>query len=185
MASCRLRADSPNDWLIVARDVADRLTDIEFTLASLRERFQRVLWVPGNHELWAAQDDAGGLRGEERYRHIVERCRALDVLTPEDTYPVWEGPGGPAVIAPLFLLYDYSWRPPGAKTKAEALAVARDAGIVCVDEVLLDPAPYGSREAWCEARLFATERRLATVDPALPTVLMGNDGWVKRRLVGG
>ena len=82
------------------------------------------------------------LRGVERYQHLVEVCRRLGVVTPEDEFPVWTGPGGPVRIAPLFLLYDYSFRAPGARTKEESLALAREAGVVCTDEYLLHPDPY-------------------------------------------
>src|ERR1019366_4252765 len=86
------------------------------------------------------------------------------------------GPGRAArpTIAPLFLLYDYSFRPDGALTKEQGLAVAYESGIVCSDEALLYPDPYPSREAWCWARVEATERRLAALDPALPVVLMNH-----------
>ena len=83
----------------------------------------------------------------------MELCRGLGVVTPEDPYPVWEGAGGPAVIAPLFLLYDYTFRPDGTTTKAEGLAEAYQAGVVATDEVLLLPDPYPSIDAWCAARL--------------------------------
>ncbi len=132
------------------------------------------MWAPGNHELWTLPGDPAQLRGEERYRHLVELCRGMGVITPEDPYPVWDGPGGPAVIAPLFLLYDYTFRPAGATTKAAGLALAYRAGVVCTDEKLLDPAPHPSREAWCEARLAFTERRLASRDPDVPTVLVNH-----------
>ncbi len=94
-------------------------------------------------------------------------CRRLGVLTPEDPYPVWAaGPrGGPVVIAPLFLLYDYTFRPDGANTKAEGLRQAYATGIVCTDEMLLHPDPYPSIDAWCAARLALTERRLADLPP--------------------
>src|SRR5260221_6666162 len=97
-----LRPRSAEDWLIVAGDVAERPDDVAWALALLRDRFARVIWVPGNHELWTRSKDPVPLRGEARYRHLVELCRGLDVLTPEDPFPVWEGPGGPAVVAPLF-----------------------------------------------------------------------------------
>ena len=60
-------------------------------------------------------------RGGFRYRSWSRRCRRLGVLTPEDPYPVWEGPGGPALVAPLFLLYDYSF---GANVGADQGGVA-------------------------------------------------------------
>src|SRR5690349_6710161 len=123
-----LRPTSDGDWLIVAGDVAERVDDVVRTLALLRERFASVVWVPGNHELWTRPKEGVLLRGEERYRHLVQACRDHGVLTPEDPYPVWDGDGGPAVVAPLFVLYDYSFLPDGAATAAEGLEVAYNAG---------------------------------------------------------
>jgi hypothetical protein len=77
-------------------------------------------------------------------------------------------------VVPLFLLYDYTFRPAGAQTKEEGLAVAYSTGVVCRDEYVLYPDPYPSREAWCWARLELTERRLAQRDPDLPTVLVNH-----------
>jgi hypothetical protein len=114
------------------------------------------------------------LRGESRYQHLVRLCRGLGVLTPEDPYPVWDGPGGPVTIAPLFVLYDYTFLPVGAATKAEALAMAYGSGVVCSDERMLHPDPYPSREAWCRARLEVTERRLAERNPGLPAILVNH-----------
>ena len=170
----------PADWLIVAGDVAEQVADVEWALRLLRERFARVIWVPGNHELWTRGKDPVPLRGEERYRHLVRLCRALDVLTPEDPFPVWDGAGGPATVAPLFLLYDYSFLPAGAATSEQGLEIAIEAGVVCTDEHLLHPDPYPDRAAWCAARVRESARRLAECDPALPTVLVNH--WPLTRL---
>ncbi|MCD0450662.1 metallophosphoesterase [Actinocorallia sp. API 0066] len=169
-----LRPTGDGDWLIVAGDVADKVEDIEWALGVLTRRFARVIWVPGNHELWTVNDRADGLRGVARYEYLVEMCRGMGVLTPEDPYALWEGSGGPALIAPLFLLYDYSFLPPGCRTKEEGLAYAYKTGVVCVDERLLHPDPYPSREAWCAARVALTEKRLAECDPELPLVLVNH-----------
>jgi 3',5'-cyclic AMP phosphodiesterase CpdA len=167
-----LRPGSEDDWLLLAGDVGERSGDIEWVLATLSERFATVVWTPGNHDLWTHPDDPVRLRGVERYLFLVELCRRLGVITPEDPYPVWEGPGGPATIASAFLLYDYSFRPDGALTKEQGLAQAYETGVVCSDETLLHPDPYPSREAWCWARVAETERRLATRDPALPVIFV-------------
>lgn len=167
-----LRPGSPADWLIVAGDVGERLAAVEATLRLLRGRFAKVIWAPGNHELWTRADDPVQLRGARRYDRLVEMCREIDVLTPEDEYAVWHGEDGPAVVAPLFLLYDYSFRAPGTTTKQESLAYAYRTGVVCTDERLLHPDPYPDRESWCADRVARTERRLAAIDPALPTVLV-------------
>ena len=166
--------ESAADWLLLAGDVGEFMADIEWALRTLSERFARVVWVPGNHDLWTHPRDPVQLSGEQRYLHLVELCRSLRVLTPEDPFPVWDGAGGPVTIAPLFLLYDYSFRPAGAQTKAEGLARAYATGVVCTDEKLLHPDPYPSREAWCWARVEATERRLAELDPGIPVVLVNH-----------
>jgi hypothetical protein len=95
-------------------------------------------------------------------------------MTPEDPYPVWHGAGGPVVIAPLFVLYDYSFRPDGTTTKAEGLALAYETGIVCSDEAVLYPDPYPSMDAWCHARVEQTERMLAALPPGSSTVLVSH-----------
>lgn len=175
-----LRPETPADWLIVAGDVAERMADIAWALELLADRFAKVIWVPGNHELWTVPSDPAGLRGEHRYRRLVELCRGLGVVTPEDPYPVWDGPGGPAVVAPLFTLYDYTFRPAGTSTKREALARAYRANVVCTDEALLHPDPYDGVDGWCRQRVAGTRRRLAAVDPALPLVLVNHHPLVRQ-----
>jgi len=170
----RMYPDSPADWLIVCGDVADDHAGVEWALRLLAERYSRVIWVPGNHELLTYGDDPLQLRGERRYLRLVELCREIGVITPEDPFPLWEGPGGPALLVPLFLLYDYSFGRNVGANKEESLRRAHDAGIVCVDEYLLHPDPFPTREAWCAARVAASERRLESADPALPTVLINH-----------
>ncbi|GGR99732.1 metallophosphoesterase [Streptomyces aureoverticillatus] len=162
------------DWLIVAGDIGEVMSDIEWALRLLTERFDTVIWSPGNHELWTPRDDPNQLRGEARYRHLVELCRGLGVHTPEDPFPVWHGEGGPAVVAPLFLLYDYTFRPAGKHSKQAALDYAYETGVVCTDEMLLHPDPYATREDWCRARVALTKERLDALDPELPTVLINH-----------
>jgi 3',5'-cyclic AMP phosphodiesterase CpdA len=169
-----LAPTADDDWLIVCGDVADSIARVEWALELLAGRFARVLWVPGNHELLTPREQPEEPRGEMRYRHLVATCRELGVLTPEDPYPLWEGDGGPVLVAPLFLLYDYSFGDNVAAGKAEALRLAHQAGVVCVDEFLLHPDPYPSREAWCAARVRETEARLQDRPAGIPTVLVNH-----------
>ena len=150
-----LEPETDEDWLIVAGDVGELFADVERTLRLLRGRFREVIWAPGNHELWTLPSDPVQLRGDARYRALVRMCRDLGVRTPEEEYARWEGPGGPVLVAPLFLLYDYSFRLPGVGTKEESLDRAYDVGVVCTDEMLLHPDPYPDRESWCRARVGA------------------------------
>jgi 3',5'-cyclic AMP phosphodiesterase CpdA len=161
-----------DDWLIVAGDVAELFGEVEWALRALAERFATVIWAPGNHELWTHPADPVTLRGEGRYRRLVEVCRELGIHTPEDPYPVWRGEGGPVAVAPLFILYDYTFLPEGAASQREALEQAYRSGVVCADEAFLHPDPFGSRAAWCASRLAYTERRLAGCE--FPTVLVNH-----------
>ncbi|MET9230640.1 metallophosphoesterase [Lentzea sp. NPDC003310] len=162
----------PDDWLVIAGDVAEKFESIEWTLRTLRPKFAKVIWSPGNHELWTTKDDANQSRGEMRYKQLVELCRSLDVITPEDPYVTFDGPRGPVTVCPLFLGYDYSFRTPGATDVESALAIAKAAGVVCTDEYFLHPDPYPSREAWCAARVEETAARLAEIEG--PTVLINH-----------
>jgi len=169
-----MRPTGADDWLLVVGDVGDFVDEIQETLALLASRFTQVVWVPGNHELWTPKRDPVQLRGVARYWHLVDICRELGVLTPEDPYPIWEGPGGPVVIAPMFLLYDYTFRPAGTSTKAEALAYAHSTGVVCSDEYLLHPDPFPTRDDWCRARVAQTEKRLAELPADGPRPVLVN-----------
>jgi len=169
-----LRPESAADWLIVAGDVGEFVADIEWALGTLRERFAEVIWVPGNHELWTHRREPLPLRGVERYEHLVAMCRRLGVHTPEDPYPVWEHAAGPVLIAPLFVLYDYTFLPDGATTKAEGLERAYARGIVGSDERMLHADPYPSKQAWCAARLAQTAERLAALPAGTHTILVNH-----------
>lgn len=164
----------PDDWLIVAGDVADDIEQVGVVLAQLRGRFSRVLWTPGNHELLARDDAPAAQRGVERYHRLVEAAQAAGVDTPEDPYPVWEGAGGPVVVAPVFTLYDYGFATQLGLSVEERLQRARAARVVAVDEYMLLPEPYSTRQAWCAARVTETAARLDAIDPALPTVLVSH-----------
>jgi 3',5'-cyclic AMP phosphodiesterase CpdA len=160
------------DWLIVAGDVGERAEQLDFAFAELTPRFARVLWVPGNHELWTAGDGPDD-RGEAKYRALVALARRHGVVTPEDDFPLWTGPGGPCVLAPLFLLYDYSFRPDWVAAE-EVVAWARAERIVSADERLLDPSPHPSRAAWCAVLCDAAEARLSAIPDGLPTILINH-----------
>ncbi len=163
----------PDDWLILAGDIGETLEHLEFTLETLAPRFAKLVWAPGNHDLWVTSGRESHLRGEERYLRMVECCRSYGALTPEDPYPVWPGDGPPTVIAPLMVLYDYSFRPDDVPID-EAVAWAAEEGVRCADELYLHADPYESRGAWCAARAEHTERRLDEVPDGHGTVLVNH-----------
>lgn len=148
----------PDDWLILGGDIGETRAHLALVLDVLQDRFAHIIWVPGNHELWTMPGH-DTLRGEAKYLDLVDLCRRRGVQTPEDPYTLWPGEGGPHLIAPLFLLYDYTFCPDDVPPH-QAVAWAQATGIECVDEHLLHPDPYPSRAAWCEARCRLSERRL-------------------------
>jgi Calcineurin-like phosphoesterase len=166
----------PDDWLILAGDLGETAAHLRFVFETLRRRFRRLVWVPGNHELWTVPGRET-LRGVAKYEALVATCREYGVLTPEDPYELFDDGGalGPHLIVPLFTLYDYSFCPDGMTPEA-ARAWARESAIECTDEHLLHPDPYDSRETWCAARCAASEARLAQAlsTHAGPTVLINH-----------
>lgn len=165
--------DHGDDWLILAGDVGETADHLRYVLEIATARFARVLWAPGNHELWSLPSDPSGLRGEARYLRCVEICRELGVVTPEDPYPIWPDDPARMVIAPLFVLYDYTFRPDEVEAD-RALEWAREAGIECTDEVVLHADPFPSRAAWCHARCALTRARLDAIPNDQPTVLINH-----------
>lgn len=170
------------DWLVLVGDVGDTLAQLALAFDRLGRRFGRLLWVPGNHELWCAEALAQRpeARGEGRYAMLVELCRAHGVLCPEDPWPLFQGEGGPARLLLCFGLYDYSFRPPELPREA-VLDWAAEHGILARDELVLDCWPHPSREAWCAARIAATEARLRALpeEPGVRRVLVNH--WPLRR----
>lgn len=164
---------SKDDWLILGGDVGEGEEHLELAFEHLVPRFGQVIWVPGNHELWTTPADAAkgraAVSGEAKYRSLVEACRKWGVLTPEDPYPVFEG----RRIAPLFIGYDYSFRPDDVPLDA-AVSWASESGILCTDEYRLRPAPHATMPAWCEARLAYTEARLIEAGKEAPLVLINH-----------
>jgi predicted phosphodiesterase len=149
----------PQDWLILAGDVGEMEEHLQVALILLSSRFKQLVWVPGNHDLWTLPSTSQPLKGEARYQRMVSLCRDFGVLTPEDPYARWPGEDRDYLLAPLFLLYDYSFRPPHIPFEG-AVEWAAESGVVCTDEELLFTDPYSSAAAWCADRCQETEKRL-------------------------
>ncbi len=170
--------DHGGDWLIIAGDVAERLEYQDMALHLLAQRFAKLIWVPGNHDLWSVpRAGEPRLRGAARYRRLIEMARSHDALTPEDPYLEWPRPnrqtGRYCIIAPLFLLYDYSFRP-ASVARAKVRQWARAGQSDCSDEVWLRPDPFATREDWCDARIRDAERRLMMLPEDRDTVLVNH-----------
>ncbi len=163
-----------HDWLIIAGDTGETEEHLHYALSILTKRFAKVIWVPGNHDLWTIPSShEARLQGNEKYLHLISICRSYGVVTPEDPYVLWLGEGKPTILAPLFLLYDYSFRPPYI-SEEQAVAWAEETDVVCSDEFLLHPTPYTSRSAWCQARCEYTEKRLQAISSAYSIILINH-----------
>lgn len=163
----------PEDWLILGGDIGETEEQLRFALAVLTRRFAQLLWVPGNHDLWSMPSDRAQLRGDAKYRRLVSTCREYGVLTPEDPYVAWPGSSKPYLLAPIFTLYDYSFRPDDVPAE-RAVAWAEETDVVCSDEFVLHPEPYNSRAEWCAARVAYTERRLSLVPRTASLIVIGH-----------
>jgi predicted phosphodiesterase len=163
-------APHPDDWLILAGDTGEGAAHLEQVLDVLVPRFEQIIWTPGNHDLWVRAATGDGRPGLARYNDLVARCRARGVLTPEDPWVVWPGDGPRRVIAPVFLLYDYSFRP-AEVAAVDAVAWARASGVLCADERFLRTEPYASCAEWCDERVALTEARLEGLAPDCRVVL--------------
>lgn len=94
------------DWLIVAGDPGETISQHRYALAQLTRRFAQVIWVPGNHDLWTIPSrslEEERARGEEKYQKLIAICQEYGVLTLEDPYVVWPDEGTQALLIPLFL----------------------------------------------------------------------------------
>ena len=163
----------PDDWLILAGDITDGPQRLEWVLRRLTPKFRQIVWVPGNHELWTLPDTTPGLRGVALYEQLVGIARSQGVLTPEDPYAVVEHQDGPVLIAPLFLLYDYSFRPRHV-SRDRVVGWAREFGHVCTDEYVLHPDPFPDRDSWCAALCDSAAKRLAACSAGIPKVLINH-----------
>lgn len=167
-----------DDTLILAGDIGEHEEHLRVALAILKSRFKQLVWVPGNHDLWTLPSHSIPLRGEAKYRRLVAICREYGAYTPEDPYVTWRGGRGDQnyLLVPMFILYDYSFRPQHIPAE-KAVEWAAESGVVCTDEELLDPAPYGSPAAWCAERCSYTGERLkkaASQNPGTPMVLINH-----------
>lgn len=172
----------PADDLILCGDVGESAEHCHIAFAKAKECFRQVWWVPGNHELYTMPSQKEhGARGQDKYMECVDIARQYGVLTPEDDFALWEGEGGPMLVAPIFTLYDYSFRPAHVKLE-DALDWAREEDIEATDEHLLHPDPYASRIEWCHALVEQAETKLEAAIAAHPyTPLIMINHWPLRQ----
>lgn len=96
--------DHQSDVLILAGDVCDSIELLEWCLQILVRRFVKVLYVPGNHELWVHRDQqpSTSLDKFRQVRRVAENCGvSMEPFTRNGLS-----------IVPLLGWYDYSFGEP-------------------------------------------------------------------------
>eukprot|EP01102_Stenamoeba_stenopodia_P004579 TRINITY_DN14882_c0_g1_i1.p1 TRINITY_DN14882_c0_g1~~TRINITY_DN14882_c0_g1_i1.p1 ORF type:complete len:338 (-),score=39.87 TRINITY_DN14882_c0_g1_i1:31-1044(-) len=103
------RDEAKSSILIVAGDVTDKLDLLRETLKALRNRFGKVLYCNGNHELWVKEADTqrGCLDSMQKFKEIMTMCEEIDVETKPITVISKCGQERLSIV-PLFSWYDGS-----------------------------------------------------------------------------
>ncbi len=96
--------DYRNDVLILAGDISDSIRLLDWCLTTLAGRFAKVLFVPGNHDLWVFNDQTYGtsLDKFQRVCQVIDNCGASMRPFHSDRLS----------IVPLLGWYDYSFGEP-------------------------------------------------------------------------
>lgn len=98
------RADYRDDLLILAGDVTHNLAKLASCLGALVARFRKVLFVPGNHDLWVL--------GEAPGKTSLQKLAEVSVMVEASgasMQPFWYRS---SLVVPLFGWYDYSFGEP-------------------------------------------------------------------------
>jgi Icc-related predicted phosphoesterase len=106
-------SDYRDDILILAGDVAEDMQLLRVGFQSLTSRFRRVVYVPGNHELWLTPD-CGVTTSLDKLARV---CR----LAADHRIAMAPFQEEALSIVPLFGWYDYTFGAPSAELEARWL----------------------------------------------------------------
>ncbi|XP_060670552.1 uncharacterized protein LOC107419593 isoform X2 [Ziziphus jujuba] len=70
-----------NDVLLVAGDVAETYNNFLLTMSLLKDRFEHVFYVPGNHDLWYRRDGEDNPDSLQKLNCLLDACRTLGVVS--------------------------------------------------------------------------------------------------------
>jgi predicted phosphodiesterase len=103
-------ADYRDDILILAGDVSHSLPLLDWCLSTLAARFRKLLFVPGNHDLWVLSE----AQARNSLQKFDEVC-AVAGASGASMQPFREQK---LLIVPLMAWYDYSFGEPGEELKS-------------------------------------------------------------------
>jgi Icc-related predicted phosphoesterase len=89
-----------DDYLIIAGDISDDLQEIQALFENIRPKFNKVFFLPGNHDLWIHQADA--LDSFQKCSKVEALAQSFDITTRAYTSPTIR-------IIPLYSWYDFSF----------------------------------------------------------------------------
>ena len=93
--------DYRDDFLILAGDISDSLRLLETSLITFANRFKKVFYVPGNHDLWVNRDNEKKTSFDKftEIRKVMKNCGVSGAASHGETIS----------IVPLLGWYDYSF----------------------------------------------------------------------------
>jgi predicted phosphodiesterase len=103
-------ADYQDDVLILAGDVTDIRRLLDWCLSTLAKRFKKVLFVPGNHDLWVIRED----REKNSLQKFDDVCAVVE-SSGASMQAFYERN---VSILPLLTWYDYSFGEPSDELKS-------------------------------------------------------------------
>ncbi|XP_042047385.1 acyl-carrier-protein phosphodiesterase PptH-like [Salvia splendens] len=83
--------------LLVAGDVAETHQNFVVSMSILRDKFDRVFFVPGNHDLWLRREKIDYLSSLDKLDKLLEACEKLGVETK------------PSIVDGVGIIPLYSW----------------------------------------------------------------------------
>lgn len=96
--------DYRDDLLILAGDVTHKLAELAACLSAFTARFAKVLFVPGNHDVWVL--------GEAPERTSLQKFADVAAVVTDTGASMQPHRQGELLIAPLLGWYDYSFGAP-------------------------------------------------------------------------
>src|SRR5712675_3292288 len=103
-------AEYQNDVLILAGDVTDTRRLLDWCLTTLVKRFHKVLFVPGNHDLWVVRED----REKNSLQKFDDICAVVESSGASMQSFCERG----VSIIPLLAWYDYSFGEPSEELRS-------------------------------------------------------------------
>ena len=97
------REEYVDDILVLAGDLTEDLGMLRESFVSLTKKFKKVLYVPGNHELWVVRD---------KTVHSFEKFNKISDLTDETGICMEPYHHESLSIVPMFGWYDFSFAEP-------------------------------------------------------------------------